>query len=206
MDLFSMSTVLLSPSIMVKVPSLVTLRPLAPNLFLLAPVEVIGMDAALMLSLGTLKDTRRHYLNAHDSTIHVHSGNEVMPDDMAPHDLGGKGLDTSKFDGPCKVHSDCNGGSFCIANWCTVARKLDDGTVVLPAREIVGEDDEYWYYKSRTAIDVLDELTGKVDAKNIGNACPKKCDGKGGTKKCCPSHFCQPPRCLGDPDDFKDHK
>ncbi|KAL6233138.1 hypothetical protein BDW75DRAFT_242327 [Aspergillus navahoensis] len=157
-------------------------------------------------------DGHKLYLNSHGPTIPIRTQN--APDNMTPRDLEGKDaslpspnlpLDTSAFDGPCKVNSDCNVGSFCIANWCTLAHELDDGTLVLPSRDIVGEDDEYWYYKSRTAIDVLNKLTGKVDTKNIGNACPKKCDGKGGTKKCCPRHFCQPPRCLGDPDDFKDH-
>ncbi|KAL4997898.1 hypothetical protein BDV10DRAFT_185699 [Aspergillus recurvatus] len=153
------------------------------------------------------RDVEGHkpYLNAHGPTIPIHPENGVIPENMTPRDLEGKELDSSEIDGPCKVNSDCNVGSLCIANWCTVARELLDGTVVLPPRDIVGEDDEYWYYKPRPAIDVLDELIGKVDAKNVGNACPKKCDGKGGIKRCCPRHFCQPPRCLGDPDDFEDH-
>ncbi|KAL4765902.1 uncharacterized protein BDW70DRAFT_155554 [Aspergillus foveolatus] len=145
------------------------------------------------------------YLNVHDPTIPIHPEDVVVTDNLTPRDIEGKEFDTSEFDGPCRVNRDCNAGSFCIANWCTAARELDDGTLVLPHRDIVGEDENYWYYKSRIAIKVLDELTGKVDAKNIGNACPKQCDGKGGNKRCCPRHFCQPPRCLGDPDDFKDH-
>ncbi|KAL4820480.1 hypothetical protein BDW67DRAFT_180863 [Aspergillus spinulosporus] len=152
------------------------------------------------------RDVEDHesYLNVHGPTIPTHSEGVVVIDNMTPRGLEGKDFDTSEFDGPCRADRDCNVGSFCIANWCTAARELDDGALVLPPRDIVGEDENYWYYKSRTAIEVLDELTGKVDAKNIGNACPKKCDGKVGTKRCCPRHFCQPPRCLGDPDDFKD--
>ncbi|KAL4774399.1 hypothetical protein BDW60DRAFT_205568 [Aspergillus nidulans var. acristatus] len=153
------------------------------------------------------RDAEGHepYLDVHGPTIPIHPEDVVVTDNLTPRDLEGKELDISEFDGPCRANRDCNVGSFCIANWCTAARELDDGTLVLPPRDIVGEDEKYWYYKSRTAIEVLDELTGKVDTKNIGNACPKQCDGKGGTKRCCPRHFCQPPRCLGDPDDFKDH-
>ncbi|KAL4979760.1 hypothetical protein BDW66DRAFT_95844 [Aspergillus desertorum] len=81
------------------------------------------------------------YFSVHGPTvIPIHTKNGVIPGKMTPRDLEGKELDATEFDGPCKASSDCNVGSLCIANWCTVARELDDGTLVLPPRNIVGED------------------------------------------------------------------
>ncbi|RDW93794.1 uncharacterized protein DSM5745_01116 [Aspergillus mulundensis] len=105
-------------------------------------------------------------------------------------------LDKSEFDQNCKVNTDCNSGSLCLGGWCTAGHKEEDGTLVLPAREIIAEDEEFWYLQTSAAVDVLDELSGEVDLQNVKNKCPKKCDGTVGKHRCCPNQFCQPPRCL----------
>ncbi|KAL4787321.1 hypothetical protein BJX76DRAFT_354267 [Aspergillus varians] len=90
------------------------------------------------------------------------------------------------FYGKCESHSECGVGSFCVAHWCTVARKLEDGGMNLAARDVVAEDVSfhYWYLEARA-----------TEQKKPKNKCPKKC---GGGKHCCAHQFCQPPRCLGE--------
>ncbi|KAL4929882.1 uncharacterized protein BDV17DRAFT_260288 [Aspergillus undulatus] len=102
--------------------------------------------------------------------------------------------DVSEYQGPCNTHSDCKSGSLCVAQFCTAATKLPDGSVYLAARDVVHEDDNFWYLESRAAVDVLDTLTGKTESVKSKNACPKKC---GNGKHCCSNMFCQKPDCLG---------
>ncbi|CBF75154.1 predicted protein [Aspergillus nidulans FGSC A4] len=83
------------------------------------------------------------YLNVHGPTIPILPEDVDVTVNLTPRDEEGKELDTSKFDGHCRVNGDCNVGSFCIANWCTAALELDDGTLVLPPRDLVGEDFEH---------------------------------------------------------------
>ncbi|OJJ59965.1 hypothetical protein ASPSYDRAFT_88856 [Aspergillus sydowii CBS 593.65] len=103
--------------------------------------------------------------------------------------------DLGDFLGECNSHEDCGVGSFCVSHWCTVARKLADGSMNLAARDVVAEDDDYWYLEARAAVDVLDELSGRNEKRKPKNKCPKKC---GNGKHCCYEHFCQPPNCLGE--------
>ncbi|KAL4922912.1 hypothetical protein BDW62DRAFT_196919 [Aspergillus aurantiobrunneus] len=103
-----------------------------------------------------------------------------------------------EYDGACNSDTECAKGSFCVDNWCTAATKLEDGVLRLISRDVVHEDDDYWYLEARAAVDVLEELTGETEQKRAKNKCPKKC---GGGKHCCSNHFCQPPNCLGDFDD-----
>ncbi|KAL4911022.1 hypothetical protein BDW74DRAFT_142291 [Aspergillus multicolor] len=107
----------------------------------------------------------------------------------------GTEYNTSEFDQHCKVNTDCNSGSLCLGGWCTAGQKDEDGNISLPARDIVVEDDDFWYLQTRNAMDVLDELSGNVSPQNVKNKCPKKCDGTVGKHRCCPNQFCQPPKC-----------